>query len=71
MVKIGTHSGTFHCDEAMGVFMLRQTAQFADAEVVRSRDPEVLKVGLMHGLLGGGVYAVDWRKVHQTHKLLA
>ncbi|KAF5829217.1 hypothetical protein DUNSADRAFT_16394 [Dunaliella salina] len=43
MVKIGTHSGTFHCDEALGVFMLKQTAQFAEGEVVRSRDPEVLK----------------------------
>ena len=28
---IGTHSGTFHCDEALAVFMLRQTAEFKDA----------------------------------------
>mmetsp|Transcript_20492 Transcript_20492/g.51607 ORF Transcript_20492/g.51607 Transcript_20492/m.51607 type:complete len:371 (+) Transcript_20492:70-1182(+) len=43
MVRIGTHNGAFHCDEAFGCFMLRQTAGFRDAEVVRSRDPEVLK----------------------------
>jgi uncharacterized UPF0160 family protein len=43
MVRIGTHSGTFHCDEALGCFLLRQTQQFKEAEIVRSRDPEVLK----------------------------
>ncbi|KAG2483936.1 hypothetical protein HYH03_017256 [Edaphochlamys debaryana] len=43
MVKIGTHSGTFHCDEALGCWMLRQTDKFKDAEIVRTRDPEVLK----------------------------
>ena len=62
MVKIGTHDGTFHCDEALGCFMLRRTAvcalalwrthapvrspaalqAFKDAQVVRSRVPEVL-----------------------------
>ena len=40
---IGTHSGTFHCDEALGCFLLHQTKQFAGADVVRTRDPEVLK----------------------------
>lgn len=49
MVKIGTHSGTFHCDEALGCFMLLQTSKFKDAEIVRSRDPEVLKVGRRTG----------------------
>jgi hypothetical protein len=28
-VNIGTHSGTFHCDEALGCWMLKQTEQFA------------------------------------------
>lgn len=41
--RIGTHSGTFHCDEALAVYMLRQTASFKDAPVVRSRDPTVLE----------------------------
>ncbi len=43
MVRIGTHSGTFHCDEALGCFLLKQTPEFKDADVVRSRDPKVLQ----------------------------
>eukprot|EP01127_Copromyxa_protea_P020707 TRINITY_DN694_c0_g1_i1.p1 TRINITY_DN694_c0_g1~~TRINITY_DN694_c0_g1_i1.p1 ORF type:complete len:339 (-),score=97.73 TRINITY_DN694_c0_g1_i1:20-1036(-) len=41
--KIGTHDGTFHCDEALACFMLHQTAEFKDAEIVRTRNPEILK----------------------------
>lgn len=29
--KIGTHDGTFHCDEALAVFLLRQTPNFENA----------------------------------------
>ena len=43
MVRIGTHSGTFHCDEALGCFLLKQTPQYNDADVVRTRDPKVLQ----------------------------
>ncbi|KAI0067691.1 metal-dependent protein hydrolase [Artomyces pyxidatus] len=39
---IGTHNGTFHCDEALAVFLLRLTATYRDADVKRSRDPKVL-----------------------------
>lgn len=42
-LKIGTHDGGFHVDEALACFMLRHyTAAFAGAEVVRTRDPAVL-----------------------------
>lgn len=40
--RIGTHSGTFHCDEALGCFLLQQTDKFAGAEIVRTRDPDIL-----------------------------
>ncbi|KAI9026667.1 metal-dependent protein hydrolase [Phycomyces nitens] len=40
--KIGTHDGFFHCDEALAVYLLRQTKAFKDGDVVRSRDPKVL-----------------------------
>jgi len=40
---IGTHNGTFHCDEALAVFLLRQTEAYHDAGLKRTRDPEVLK----------------------------
>ncbi|KAF9015222.1 metal-dependent protein hydrolase [Cyathus striatus] len=39
---IGTHNGTFHCDEALAVFFLRQTATYRDADLKRTRDPAVL-----------------------------
>jgi uncharacterized UPF0160 family protein len=39
---IGTPSGTFQADEAMGVWMLRQIPEYRNAKVVRSRDLEVL-----------------------------
>jgi len=41
-MKIGTHDGSFHCDEALGCFLLQTTKLYADAEIVRSRDAEVL-----------------------------
>eukprot|EP00116_Pleurobrachia_bachei_P006405 sb/3466667/ len=41
-LRIGTHSGTFHCDEALACFMLRQLPTYKDALLVRSRDPSVL-----------------------------
>jgi len=39
---IGTHNGTFHCDEALAVFLLRQTNTYRDASVRRSRDSKIL-----------------------------
>eukprot|EP00124_Ichthyophonus_hoferi_P002625 Ihof_evm5s187 gene=Ihof_evmTU5s187 len=42
MPTIGTHSGTFHADEAMACFLLHQTEQFANASIVRTRDMALL-----------------------------
>ena len=42
MATIGTHSGHFQADEALGVWMLKQLPRFKDATLVRSRDNEVL-----------------------------
>ena len=39
---IGTHSGTFQADEALGVWLIRQTPTYRNAKVVRSRDKDVL-----------------------------
>ncbi|ESK88907.1 gamm1 protein [Moniliophthora roreri MCA 2997] len=39
---IGTHNGTFHCDEALAVFLLRQTSTYRDSDLKRSRDPKIL-----------------------------
>lgn len=40
--KIATHSGQFHCDEAFACWMLQNTTEFAGAEIVRTRTPEVI-----------------------------
>lgn len=40
--KIGTHNGTFHCDEVLACFFLRQLPQYKDAEIIRTRDPAEL-----------------------------
>lgn len=39
--RVGTHNGSFHCDEALGCFMIRLTDKFSGAEIVRTRDPQV------------------------------
>jgi uncharacterized UPF0160 family protein len=52
---IGTHNGSFHCDEALAVSMLKILPQYAGATVVRTRDPELLaKCGIVVDV--GAVY---------------
>ncbi|CAA2956529.1 Hypothetical predicted protein [Olea europaea subsp. europaea] len=53
--RVGTHNGSFHCDEALGCFMIRLTNKFSNAQIVRSRDPQVLEE-LDAVLDVGGVY---------------
>ncbi|XP_066285897.1 MYG1 exonuclease-like [Branchiostoma lanceolatum] len=40
--QIGTHDGTFHCDEALACHLLKQLPRFRDHRVVRTRKPDVL-----------------------------
>ncbi|CDK25633.1 unnamed protein product [Kuraishia capsulata CBS 1993] len=40
-LQICTHSGQFHADESLAVYMLKTLPKFKDATVVRSRDPKV------------------------------
>lgn len=53
--RVGTHNGSFHCDEALGCFMIRLTNKFHNAQIVRTRDPKVLET-LDAVLDVGGVY---------------
>lgn len=39
--RVGTHNGSFHCDEALGCFMIRLADKFSGADIVRTRDPKV------------------------------
>jgi uncharacterized UPF0160 family protein len=41
--RVGTHSGTFHCDEALACFMLRLSKHFSGADIVRTRDSYLLE----------------------------
>jgi len=53
--RIGTHSGTFHCDEVMACYLLRVTKEYQHSEIVRTRNPEVLnKLDCLVDV--GGVY---------------
>ena len=56
---IATHNGKFHADDVFGVALLTQL--FPDAEVVRTRDPEVLATADVV-LDVGGVYDVETRR---------
>ncbi|KAM5179439.1 MYG1 exonuclease [Mantella aurantiaca] len=40
--KLGTHNGTFHCDEALACYLLRTLEPYRDAEIIRTRDPLLL-----------------------------
>ena len=42
-LTIGTHSGTFQADEALGVWLLRCMPEYKAAKLTRSRDMEKLK----------------------------
>ncbi|KAL8538379.1 hypothetical protein ACS0TY_000392 [Phlomoides rotata] len=53
--RIGTHSGKFHCDEALNCFMIRRTENFYGADIIRTRDSMVLEK-LDAVLDVGGVY---------------
>jgi len=52
---LATHSGTFHCDEALACFLLLRTAAFEGARIVRTRDAAVVEAA--DGAVDvGGVY---------------
>ncbi|WZZ44545.1 hypothetical protein YC2023_040804 [Brassica napus] len=53
--RVGTHNGTFHCDETLACFMLRLSSRFSGAQIVRTRDHQVLEK-LDAALDVGGVY---------------
>ena len=55
---MGTHSGSFQCDEALGIWMLRQLPKWADARLVRTRDvDELAKLDIVIDV--GGKYDAD------------
>jgi uncharacterized UPF0160 family protein len=61
---IGTHSGTFQADEAMGCFMLRQLPSYKNSRIVRTRDLTTLDT-LDIVIDVGGIY--DHSKLRYDH----
>ena len=66
--KIGTHNGTFHCDEALACFMLKQLPEYKHADIIRTRNPEELaKCDVVVDV--GGVYDPDKHRYdHQRYE---
>jgi len=42
ILKIGTHNGTFHCDEVLACSMLKILPQYKNADIIRTRDSSTL-----------------------------
>lgn len=64
---IGTHNGSFHCDEALGIALLRRTSEFEGAKIVRTRDQEALdKCDVVLDV--GGVYDAVARRFDHHQK---
>ncbi|KAF0973237.1 hypothetical protein FDP41_008444 [Naegleria fowleri] len=40
--KIGTHSGSFHCDESLAIGLLSLLQEYKDGVVIRTRDEKIL-----------------------------
>lgn len=41
-ILIGTHDGSFHCDEALAISILKLLPKYSDATILRTRNPELL-----------------------------
>ncbi|XP_018799336.1 PREDICTED: UPF0160 protein MYG1, mitochondrial isoform X2 [Bactrocera latifrons] len=64
---IGTHSGTFHCDEVLACFMLKQLPEYKNASIFRSRDEQLLrdKCDIIVDLGGEFNHQQKWYDHHQ------
>ncbi|KAI0399821.1 putative UPF0160 protein C27H6.8 [Xylaria palmicola] len=69
-VTIGTHNGHFHADEALAVHMLRQLPTYANAALVRTRDPAALAT--CHTVVDvGGEYDADRNRYDHHQRTFA
>ncbi|XP_002000341.3 MYG1 protein [Drosophila mojavensis] len=67
-LTIGTHNGTFHCDEVVACFMLKQLPEYENAEIFRSRDDEALRAKCDIIVDVGGVFDHE-KKWYDHHQL--
>ncbi|KAF6778654.1 hypothetical protein AHF37_02007 [Paragonimus kellicotti] len=63
-LRIGTHNGKFHADELVACAMLKQLPEYANAEIVRSRDQSMLSTCTVVVDVGGVFDPVTHRYDH-------
>ncbi|KAG4304124.1 hypothetical protein PORY_002488 [Pneumocystis oryctolagi] len=64
---IGTHSGTFHADDCLAVYMLRLLPEFKNSKIIRSRNPEVLETCDIIVDVYGKYDGIKYFDHHQKH----
>ncbi|OLL25440.1 UPF0160 protein [Neolecta irregularis DAH-3] len=64
-MKLGTHSGTFHADEALAIYLLRLLPKYKHSTLLRSRDPALLETCDLVVDVGGKYDRVKWFDHHQ------
>ncbi|KAA3675468.1 uncharacterized protein DEA37_0003724 [Paragonimus westermani] len=62
--RIGTHNGRFHADELVACAMLKQLPEYANADIVRSRDESMLSTCTVVVDVGGVFDPVTQRYDH-------
>jgi uncharacterized UPF0160 family protein len=65
-LRIGTHNGHFHADEALAVYMLRMLPEYASASLIRTRDPGLLEQ--CHTVVDVGGEYDDTKKRYDHHQ---
>lgn len=72
-VTIGTHNGSFHCDETLACSLLKLLPRYSDAEIVRTRDPSLLATCTLVVDVGGEFDSDNHRYDHHqktfTHSM--
>jgi uncharacterized UPF0160 family protein len=65
-LRIGTHNGHFHADEALAVYMLKMLPEYAASTLVRTRDPSLLEQ--CHTVVDVGGEYDDAKKRYDHHQ---
>mmetsp|Transcript_7795 Transcript_7795/g.7727 ORF Transcript_7795/g.7727 Transcript_7795/m.7727 type:complete len:337 (-) Transcript_7795:7734-8744(-) len=65
MLKICTHSGSFHADESLAVFMIKLLPKYQNSQLIRSRNPTDWEASDIVIDVGGKYDGIKWFDHHQ------
>ena len=65
MLKICTHSGSFHADESLAVFMIKLLPKYQNSQLIRSRNPADWESSDVVIDVGGKYDGIKWFDHHQ------